>query len=275
MGQSEIVTDLDDPRLAPFRDLRQRRSQRGEGPVIAEGQLVVQRLLASPLAVETVVVEAGRHPWAAEWSDRCAVLELGKTQIRELAGFDFHRGVLASAGRPPQRRLQAAAIPAAETTAAPEALKAPLLFVCGVSDPENLGSIIRSATAFGVTDIAYDRTTADPLATRVLRVSMGTAFKQRFWWSDDVAADVHRLAREGGFRTIATTLQPGARTLADFCREHAARRSRLALLVGSEAAGLPKTVEEAVTDRVTIPMRRQTDSLNVAVATGIVLHALA
>jgi tRNA G18 (ribose-2'-O)-methylase SpoU len=266
MGQCEIVTDLDDPRLGAFRDLRQRRSQRGDGRVIAEGQLVVQRLLASPLSVETVVVEAGRHRWAEDWTDRCTVLELGKSQIRELAGFDFHRGVLASAERPPQRILHADAITAAES---------PLLFVCGVSDPENLGSIIRSATAFGVTDIAHDRTTADPLATRVLRVSMGTAFKQRFWWSDDVAADVRRLAREAGYRTVATTLKPGARTLNEFCREIAEQRSRLALLVGSEAAGLPQTVEEAVTDRVMIPMRRQTDSLNVAVATGIVLHALA
>lgn len=287
MSQLQTIDDLSDARLQPFRDLRRRRSTRPDDVFVVEGQLVVQRLLASPLHVDSIVVEAGKHQWVDAWRERCPIFRLSKPLIRQLAGFDFHRGVLAAARRPPQIGLAEILADTARGVVPGDAVHLPeprrmasgglgpmLLFVCGVSDKENLGSLIRTATAFGITDIVCDRSSADPYATRVLRVSMGTAFKQRLLFSDDVVEDVRRLSQVAGYRTIATTLKPGAVDLHCFARQQLNGAPPIALLIGSEADGLSEEVERVATDRVTIPMQRQTDSLNVSIATGIVLYAI-
>ncbi|MBI2477579.1 MAG: RNA methyltransferase [Planctomycetia bacterium] len=107
---------------------------------------------------------------------------------------------------------------------------------------------------------------SDPFSRRVLRVSMGATLKLPLIESDDVGADLHLLRNDFQFERLATVLKD-AEVL-----ERSRRTDRIALLIGNEAHGLPDEISHACERRVTIPMQLGTDSLNAAVAAGIMLH---
>lgn len=258
-----LVDSLDDPRLEPYRDLRHpAATPRGEW-FIAEAQLVVERLIASDFACESVLVEVGRHARFLETlPPSLDVLMIEPAELRQLVGFDFHRGILACGRRRPLR-------PVAELPPSAPG-DAPLFVACGVTDAENLGNLIRSAAAMGVERMVITPDSADPLSRRVLRVSMGAALRMAIYTSIDPAADLDGLAQRQGYRTVATALAADAVPLDAFVHDE----RPLAIIVGNEASGLPPAVLRCVTDCVTIPMHRGIDSLNVAVAGAIVLYAL-
>lgn len=257
-----VMDSLEDPRLQPYRDLHHRSSTARGRRFIAEGRLIVERLLASDYECESVLVEEGRHrPLVESLAPSIELLVASPEALRKLAGFDFHRGILACGIRPP--------LPSIEELP-PPAQAAPLMIACGVSDAENLGSVIRSAAAFGVDSLVITSDTADPLSRRVLRVSMAAALRISVYTSADPVVDFKRLVDRDGYRIVATTLSPDAQPLGEFTRD----QRPLAVLLGNEAQGLPESILRTATDRVTIPMHQGVDSLNVAVAAGITLYAL-
>ena len=257
------MDSLEDPRLDPYRDLHHRSSTARGRRFIAEGRLIVERLLASDYECESVLVEAGRHRRLVETLDpSIELLVAAPDTLRKLVGYDFHRGVLACGVRPPMLGI--------ESLPPPSGRAASLMIACGVTDAENLGSMIRSAAAFGVDSLVITPDTADPLSRRVLRVSMAAALKIAVYTAADPVHDFQRLVRERNYRIVATTLSEDAYPLADFLSDE----RPLALLLGNEAEGLPDPILRVATDRVTIPMRQDVDSLNVAVAAGITLYTL-
>lgn len=258
-----LIDSLDDPRLQPYRDLRHRpTSQRGDW-FIAEGRLVVERLMASDYACESVLIEDGRHiRFVESLAPEIDVLLLDPATIQQLVGFDFHRGVLACGRRRSPQPITALPPPAPDD--------APLLVACGVTDAENLGSLIRSAVALGVERLVITPDTTDPFSRRVLRVSMAAALGLDIYTSSQPDADLAALAQRHGYRTVATALTADALPLDAFVHDG----RPLAVVVGNEASGLSPAVLCSVTDCVTIPMQGGIDSLNVGVAGAIVLYAL-
>ncbi|WP_164101500.1 TrmH family RNA methyltransferase [Candidatus Laterigemmans baculatus] len=265
-----VIDSLEDPRLQPYRALNHRSSTARGSRFIAEGRLVVERLLASRYECASVLVEQGRHQAWVESLEQSLensrkpsleVLEIRSADLRQLTGFDFHRGVLACGIRPPMPTIDQ--LP-------PAADAGPLVVACGVTDAENLGSTIRSAAAFGVHSLVITPDAADPLSRRVLRVSMAAALRMTVYTADAPESDFRRLAAERGYRLVATTLAPGAKPLAEFHHD----QRPLAILLGDEAQGLPPAILATATDQLTIPMRQGIDSLNVAVAAGITFYAL-
>lgn len=252
------ITSPDDPRVAPYADLRDRQSLSRHNRFIVEGDLVVNRLLASDYDVESLLIaEDQLHhvAFAPEMTVYCAPRRL----MEELAGFGFHRGILACARRPSPQPLDNWLTPADEPVT---------VVVCAsVQDPENLGGIFRNCAAFGVRHVLLSEQSADPLSRRVLRVSMGTVLKLAFRQTPDLAGELPRLRHEFGLHLAATVLDPTAPPLAA-----APCPRRLALLLGNERNGLDPEVVKACDSRWTIPMRSGTDSLNVAVASGIFLY---
>ncbi|HEY7815838.1 MAG TPA: RNA methyltransferase [Nakamurella sp.] len=257
------VTDPDDPWLSDFRDLTRadRRPDRpgGRGLVIAEGTVVVRRLLASAYPARALLGVARRYE---ELADDLAgqpapyyVVDAGL--MATVIGFQLNRGVLATADRVP---CPAAAdlLPGVRSVAVLE----------GVGDHENLGSIFRNAAGLGVGAVLLGEGCADPLYRRSVRVSMGTVLHVPFAplpWLDQGIDLLHR----NGFRLVA--LSPSGE-----CRLADARLSgRVALLVGSEGPGLTEAALRSADLRVRIPMHRGIDSLNVATAAAIAFAALA
>ncbi|BBZ47850.1 TrmH family RNA methyltransferase [Mycobacterium parmense] len=258
------VDDPDDPRLDDFRDLnsvdRRPDLPSGKGLVIAEGVLVVQRMLASRfrphalLGTERRLVEldgdlVGRAlPFYRASADVMA----------RVVGFHLNRGVLAAARRVPEPAV-AQVVENAGTVAVLE----------GVNDHENLGSIFRNAAGLGVDAVVFGSGCADPLYRRAVRVSMGHAllvpFARATCWPHELT-----MLKEAGFRLLAMTPDARARPLPEAMAD--VDGGRVAVVVGAEGPGLTPATLRLCDTRVRIPMSRGTDSLNVATAAALAFY---
>ena len=258
------VTDPADPRLDDFRDLnsvdRRPDLPSGKGLVIAEGVLVVQRMLASRftpralLGTDRRLAELGAdlHGVSAPY------YRVEADVMAEAVGFHLNRGVLASASRAAELSV-AQVLEGARTIAVLE----------GVNDHENLGSIFRNAAGLGVDAVIFGSGCADPLYRRAVRVSMGHALLVPFARAARWPADLHVL-RDAGFRLLAMTPDEGAPRLADAMDGLA--DGKVAILVGAEGPGLQEHTMRASDVRVRIAMARGTDSLNVATAAALAFY---
>ncbi len=254
------IDSLADPRVRPYLDLRNRRLRTRDGKFIAEGDLVVARLLESGHPVESLVVAEDQLSRVAV-PDNLVVYVVPPALIKSLVGFNFHRGILACGIRPTLADLSDLAPPAT-------AGEAVVLVVCAaIHDPENLGGILRNCAAFGVHGVLISRDSADPFSRRVLRVSMGAVLKIPVYQSAQVEQDLQRLRHELGVHVAASVADPTAPPL-----RCAPCPRRVALVLGNERTGLSPPVLAASESRWTIPMQLRTDSLNVAVASGIFLY---
>ena len=252
------IDSLTDHRLRPYLDLRNKRLPARAGKFIAEGDLVVGRLLESPYQVESLVVADNQlHRLAIP--EQTVVYVTPHTLIESLIGFKFHRGILGCGIRPAGTALDCLVAPPERPTT---------VVVCAaVHDPENLGGILRNCAAFGVDLVVVSADSADPLSRRVLRVSMGTALKLKVHQTPQLADDLRRLHTEFAIHLAASVVDPHAPTL-----DTAGRPRRFGLVLGNERTGLSPAVLAASQSRWTIPMHPHADSLNVAVASGIFLY---
>ncbi len=258
------VDDPDDPRLDDFRDLnsidRRPDLPTGKGLVIAEGVLVVQRMLASRFTPHALL---GTERRLGELEDDLAgagapFYRTSADVMAQVVGFHLNRGVLAAARRVPEPTV-AQLVEGARTVAVLE----------GVNDHENLGSIFRNAAGLGVDAVVFGSGCADPLYRRAVRVSMGHALLVPYARSANWPADLAVL-KESGFRLLAMTPDGEACALAEAMA--AARDDRVAVLVGAEGPGLMPATLRLSDVRVRIPMSRGTDSLNVATAAALAFY---
>lgn len=259
------ITDLDDERLDPFR-WRERRltgriQQRSGGPLfIAEGDLVTQRAL-----------EAGCEPVAVLCSEkgeaRLATFAPDYERYSYLANEDLRRNIT-GLGVP----LDVISLFKRPQPVDVEDLTRRFHFgvlVDHIDNPVNVGSIARNAAALGWDAMFLDENSADPLARRALRVSMGNAFHVPHARVTNVV-DFIRSLNEHGVATIALTPAVDA-TLMQQVRITEARRL---LLFGSEREGLDLEVMQACSHRVRIEMQDGVDSLNVAAASAVACYTL-
>ncbi|MDG2224169.1 MAG: RNA methyltransferase [Rubripirellula sp.] len=258
------VEDSRDPRLAVYRQMRANPADLSNaGCFVVEGRWCVQRLAESQHEILSLLVERGREAVASHCVDeQTPIYSLPGDQVRDLVGFDFHRGMIACGARPTLQAFDRLRLGADQPNIA--------LAVLGVDQTENLGSMMRSAAALGVRDVLIGPRTADPFARRTVRVSMAAVLHQQLYSLDDPAEQLQSLAKDKGYRTVVTTLG-NAVSLDQFVHDD----RPLVLIVGNEADGVSAEIERIATDRVTIPMKLGTDSLNVAVATAIFLYQLA
>jgi len=257
------IESLEDPRLDPYRNLRTTNLTRFSGRFIAESKPLVQRLLASGLQVESLLVDQEDLEEARSWlpSD-VSILVVPHRSIEELIGFNFHRGFMACGMRPAMPVWRPETVELAEY--ASDRWTGVMLF--GVQDPENMGSIFRSCAALGIQDVILGPNCVDPFARRVLRVSMGNAFKLSFYRVVGVRELLER-ASANRIESLAACLSPKSVELREYHRSGPAL-----ILFGNEAHGLPVDCIEACSKGIRIDMALGTDSLNVSVAAGILLH---
>jgi tRNA G18 (ribose-2'-O)-methylase SpoU len=254
------VDSLDDPRLAPYRNVKDKELARTGDCFMAEGEQVVRRLLSSGLDVASILLTARKAdallPLIPESTD---VWLAPHRVVGEILGFEFHSGVMAVGVRPQS--------PALDELLAADKPVITLVVAQQITNTENIGSLIRIAAAFGADAMLLGERCCDPYYRQSVRVSMGAVFRLPILRSLDLASDLRRLRDRLRFDVIAAVIAPDATPLVA-----AGRRARIAIVFGSEADGLdPQTLAEC-NQRVTIPMRRGADSLNVSIAAGIFLY---
>ncbi len=256
------VTDPADPRLAPYRDIRERDLVRRDGLFIAEGKTVLAVLARSGrFAIESVLLLENRvdglQPIIADLDPAVPVLVVDQTLMDEIAGFHLHRGILAIARRPE----------GADAPPGPEAEDwRTVVAVSGLANHDNVGAIFRNAAALGADAVLMDGASCDPLYRKAVRVSVGGVLTVPWHRFADTAMMLDWL--EGhGFATFA--LSPAAA----IALEDWNSPERTALLLGTEGPGLPADVL-ADMPGIRIDMAGGFDSLNVATTAAIVLNHL-
>lgn len=268
-----LISDPADPRLDDFRDLNHSDSRPdlpgGKGLVVAEGPLVVGRLLESRFPVRAIVgfknkLDSFFASFQAENSgvdlSGIPIYEVTRETLATVAGFDMHRGLLATAERVVEDSV-ASVLEGARTVVVLE----------GVGDHENIGSMFRNAAGMGVDAILFGNGCADPLYRRVVRVSMGHVLRLPFAHLEGSYTTWQRSLEElsqAGFHLVSLTPDPAAVHLEDALKG----RDKVALLVGAEGPGLTEHAMRATDVRARIPMAPGTDSLNLATSAAIAFY---
>ncbi|HUF33431.1 MAG TPA: RNA methyltransferase [Acidimicrobiales bacterium] len=263
MADPVLISDPGDPRVAEYVGLTDAARRRlGAGTFMLESELVVRRAMAAGVALRSVLVTPPRLATLADdlidLDPDVPVYLADQAVMSAVAGFDVHRGVLASADRP-----------AASTVTDVVAGHDRIAVVEGLTDTENLGAVFRNAAALGVGAVVLDPACTDPLYRRTVRVSMGYVLATP-WARADAWPDALHDIRSAGFRLLALTPQ-GAEPLDDVA---ARPGERLAIMLGAEGPGLSEAALAAADQRVAIPMAEGVDSLNAATAAAIAFHHL-
>ncbi|WP_330252062.1 RNA methyltransferase [Nocardia sp. NBC_00565] len=261
MAEVIDIDDPADPRVDDFRDLKsadRRPDLPGrKGLVIAEGVVVVQRMLGSRFRPSALLgVEKRRVELADDLiGSDVPYFRASAEVMAEVVGFHLNRGVLAVARRPAELSVDEV-VEQARTVAVLE----------GVNDHENLGSMFRNAAGLGAEAILFGDRCADPLYRRAVRVSMGHVLRVPFAQLPQWPGGLEVL-RSKGFQIISLTPNPAAPNLAT-----AMTGERVALLLGAEGPGLTEEAMRATDIRARIPMSPGTDSLNVATAAAMAFY---
>jgi len=261
MGISRIdLQSLDDPRLEPYRNLKRTNLTRWSGLFIAEGIRLVERLIQSDFQIASLLTADTHLRRVPEGiPDDVPVFVAPLAVLEQLVGYQFHNGMLACGYRKEP--------PAVEEWFADRTGPRLIVGCPHTADPDNLGTIIRIAAAFGADGLLVGNASADPFSRRTLRISMGNAFLLPIRETTSFLDDMQRMQRDFGYTVCASLLDPHAIPLA-----RATRPERMLLLLGNEADGLPESLANASDQKIVIPMADQIDSLNVGVAAGIMLH---
>lgn len=147
--------------------------------------------------------------------------------------------------------------------------KSRLLYLCDVQDPGNVGTLLRTALAFGFTDVILSSHTAEPYSSKVLSASQGAIFALNLTKSNVTPVADIRALKARGYRVVVTDLKAALPP-----EEIKTLDAPLALILGNEGKGVPSEVVALADQAVRIPMSG-IDSLNVAIAGGILLYLLA
>ena len=262
----------DDPRLSLYTAMKDRDIRRETGLFLAEGEHVVRRAFEAGLLVRSVLVidqkvarvEAMLKDAGAQGVE---VLSCSKQVMEQAVGFALHQGIIAAV-QPPNELNGVEGLDRAVHECADK--KTPTLLVCPeITNVENLGLLARVAAGLGVGAMVLGPRCADPWYRRAVRVSMGAVFKLPIVRLDDLDAGLEHLRAMHGYALVATVTDEDAAPLRD---THVPDDGKQAILLGSEGYGLPADLIARCDEKVRIPMYADVDSLNVAVAAGIVLH---
>ena len=261
------IDDLEDPRVAEYRNLPDPELLRDHGVFVAEGRQVVRHLLASSrFEARSVLVSPAALEGLRDALDARAPLPayvMPVERLTTLVGFNLHRGCLAIGLRPPATPV---------TSWWREAAASRLVVaVERIGNADNLGAVFRNALAFGAGGILLSPGCCDPLYRKSIRVSMGAAIRLPYAVDDQWPASLGAMHASGA-RVLAMTPRPPARGLDDALASME-EGTTVVLLLGHEGDGLTEAAMDAADGRVRIEIRPGVDSLNVATAAAIALHA--
>jgi tRNA G18 (ribose-2'-O)-methylase SpoU len=253
------ISSADDPRIAPYRGVKERDLIREQGRFIVEGAVTLAKL-GPRFPVESLFIAEGRvEPLAgvlARLDPAIPVYVAPQSVMDAITGFHIHRGVLALAMREHEQTVE-------ELLAGLGRGPLTLLTLITLANHDNVGACFRNAAALGADAVLLDEASCDPLYRKSIRVSAGTALSRPF-------------ARSGNGGSILSSLEAAdvecwALTPSGGERLHVLEPpQRLALVLGAEGPGLPPALMDRCR-RVSIPMTPGMDSLNVATAGAIAL----
>ncbi len=251
------ITGKDNKNLKLVRQLRKKSVREAERCFVAEGRkMVLEALEYVPQRIEFVVVSEDFCTKDARIVEKCAevcerIYSVPENIFDGLSDTDTPQGILA-------------VIKISDKDFVPTAENTRVLVLDGVSEPGNMGTIIRTAEAFGFDGIYLMKGCTDIYAPKTVRSTMGSIFRMKFS-SACTALDIENL-KECGFSLVVTALD-GAVELENFKVPE-----KIAVVIGNEAHGVCDEIKALADYKVKISMDGLAESLNAAVAAGITMH---
>ena len=268
-GIFKIITELNTKELSIYNENSEvqlyRINEPKPGIFIAESPKVITRALDAgyepiSLLVQDSETEGEAAPLISRLTDEYPEVPLycaGDDLLTKITGFHLTRGVLCAMKR--KYLPDFSAFKNARRLAVLE----------NVTNPTNVGAIVRNAAALGMDGIIFSRGCTDPLYRRAIRVSMGTIFQ--IPWTFAETDDVPALLRENGFKSVAMALRDNSYSIGDYAITSC---EKLAIFLGAEGDGLRQKTIDACDFCVCIPMHHGVDSLNVAAASALAFWTL-
>ena len=266
MHAVEMITELEDPRLIPFRNMKAQDDDAGHEIFIAEDPKVVRRFLASPHEVTAIVVSPRWRPefeaLIASRTSPLTLLVVDQRILEMITGYKMYQGVMALGRIPPSISEAELLNPPNRPDRGQHRL---LLVADGLTNAEKVGTLIRNAIALGVDTFVSGENSAHPYLRRSVRASMGNIFRLPYFRSTNLLDTILQL-QANGIPCLAAVPRPSAPTLweTSFVRD-------VAVVIGAEGPGLRPEVIAACAASVSIPMQSGVDSLNVGSAAAVLL----
>lgn len=257
---SELITSAANPLVKRIRLLAERKHRRQQSSFVVEGAQPVGRALEAGWDVEVLIVapdlltETASAIAAAAQARGIRIARLSAGLFGRISDREGPSGLAAI--------IRGGLTPADDLPTRPDSVYVALH---EIGNPGNLGTIIRTADATGAAGVILVGDTADPFAPAAVKASMGSLFAVRVARMPDAGAFLS-WARQAGLQVAATSGRADS--------EHWSTRYRLplAILFGAEGAGLPADVLARADQRIRIPMTGTAESLNLAVAAGVMLY---
>ena len=245
----ETITSVKNPLVASLRALKTAKARRETGSFLVEGETMLNEALSSGLVPRALLTEA-ETPLAARFPEARLVT---RGVLEAVCDTKTPQGMCAAFELPPPRAL----------SDAPRTLVA----LDGVQDPGNVGTIWRTADAAGLGGLLLGANCADPYSPKVQRAAMGSGFRLPAIPAEPLC-DVLAALRARGWMVVASALDG-----ADFYQRPEVGE-RFVLVIGSEAHGISDAVRAQADALVKLPMRGRAESLNAAVAAGIMMYEM-
>ena len=241
-----VITSLDNEKVKKYRKLKKRKHREEYGEFIVEGMHLVLEAFKSGIIVELIMEENSAIPLP------CPYVYVTKEIIKKVSDLDTPTDIMALCKRLPDRDL----------------IGNKLLILDEVQDPGNLGTILRSAKAFNIDTVILSENTVDLYNPKVIRATQGMLFHLNV-----ISRKISPLLDVLKNREIpiyGSSVDYGM----DVCELSKKDKEKYALIVGNEGNGLRSTTLDKCDKRLYIKMNERVESLNVAVATSILLYEL-
>jgi len=248
-----LIDSPDDPRIIQYRSMRDNIiDKNGSNLFVAEGDKVVEKLLKSDLIIHSLLARKSFYDEFSQLiANRKDVLPYYAEEeiLQSIIGFRMHTGVMAIAEKPKNCKI--------------DDLSEQIICLNSIVDSENVGSIIRNATAFGFDSIIFDNSSSSPYLRRAVRVSMGSVFSHKIFKSANLENDLLFLKSQG-YTIIAAEITGYSESLFNFNFPE-----KFVLIFGNEAQGIDDTIL-SISDKILhIPISNNIESLNVASSSAI------
>ena len=246
----ETLTSLKNPKVLAWRSLKEKKGREEQQAFLVEGVRMVREAMSSGFTVNALLLREGFDP-DFPLPDGIPVYLLPAHVFQSVCDTKTPQGIAAV--------LALRIRPASGNR---------LLALDGVQDPGNVGTIIRTADAAGFDGVLFSPDCADLFAPKVLRSTMGSVFRLGFSFPPSLPAALEQLKAEG-FSILSAQLD------GDPFYDRKDVSAAFILIIGNEGNGVSGAVKEVATHRLCLPMRGGAESLNAAVAAGIMMYDLA
>jgi RNA methyltransferase, TrmH family len=258
-----MITSQSNHKIKEIRLLKQARHRDARGEYFVEGVRLVEEALCQASTMRKILYS----PRVEESPRGMALLSTARKTAKEAEWLSVSDEVLGSVSDTQSHQGILAVLGKSECTWEDLAKREGMvLLLWELQDPGNLGTIFRVAEAGGSAGLVLSRASVDPHSPKVLRASMGSFFRLPFV-VDQNFRDCLKSLRRKGRRIWAAAAGRGGTPLweADLAQPSA-------VIFGQEGAGIPEEVMGAADGELTIPMTPPTESLNVALAAGLVIY---